>query len=275
MDSVDQCRDRAWFKQYPYSVEYRYNSRGYRDQEWPDSINELKHAIWCVGDSFTVGLGSPVEHTWPRILQQQLQTRTINVSLDGASNEWIARKTTKLLVTIAPKLVVIHWSYLHRREIDKDQYMQTRWEEFYKNIADPLWPDCPSWPNFNTLPENIKHELHNQHQLKRHLLPESNYEFDEERRINFILDSDHNHLQNTICCIQQVEELAHTTGTTIIHSVVPNFTSDDHSAVANQQLKALSIKFIPEFKRLDWARDKHHYDIQTSQYFVQQIVDQL
>ena len=84
-------------RQYLHPITYNYNSRGFRDQEWPDSMTELREATWCVGDSFTVGLGSPVTHTWPNVLQQTLQKKTINVSMDGASNNLIARKVLKIL----------------------------------------------------------------------------------------------------------------------------------------------------------------------------------
>jgi hypothetical protein len=97
MDSKEGCRNKQHFDSYPYAVEYRYNSRGYRDSEWPPTIEELKQCIWCVGDSFTVGLGSPLAHTWVNILQQRTGIRCINVSMDGASNEWMIRKINRIL----------------------------------------------------------------------------------------------------------------------------------------------------------------------------------
>ena len=69
IDSYKKCLDRDHFKNFPHAVEYRYNTRGFRDLEWPDDHQELKNAIWCVGDSFTVGIGSPFRHTWPQVLQ--------------------------------------------------------------------------------------------------------------------------------------------------------------------------------------------------------------
>ena len=116
MDSIERCLDKKHFKNYPYKIKYVYNSRGFRDAEWPNSIDELRNAIWCIGDSFTVGLGAPLEHTWPYLLQQQTGRRCINVSLDGASNQWIARITQKLIEEINPDEIVIMWSYVHRRE---------------------------------------------------------------------------------------------------------------------------------------------------------------
>jgi hypothetical protein len=114
MDHPDYCFDRDHFDQYPYKISYEYNSRGFRDAEWP--TRDLDQCIWCVGDSFTVGLGSPVEHTWPWLLQQQQGRRTVNVSLDGASNTWIARRATAILEHIQPAIMIIQWSYTNRRE---------------------------------------------------------------------------------------------------------------------------------------------------------------
>ncbi len=64
IDSVNECLDRELFTQWPHVIDYRYNSRGFRDQEWPQ---DLASAIWCLGDSFTVGLGSRFEQTWPLV----------------------------------------------------------------------------------------------------------------------------------------------------------------------------------------------------------------
>jgi hypothetical protein len=122
MDSLQHCFDKKHFKSYPHLIEYKYNSRGFRDTEWPDTIDELKQAVWCVGDSFTVGLGSPVEHTWPYQVGKKLEQRTINVSMDGASNMWIARKVVKLIESVSPELIVIQWSYTNRRESDNTDW---------------------------------------------------------------------------------------------------------------------------------------------------------
>lgn len=124
LDSKKYCLDKQHFNSYPYTVEYNYNSRGFRDSEWPDDIS---NAIWCFGDSFTVGLGSPLEHTWVNILQNKTNIRCINVSMDGASNDWIARKVLRLLETVTPRCIIIQWTYAERAEdaddtkIDEDR----------------------------------------------------------------------------------------------------------------------------------------------------------
>jgi hypothetical protein len=116
IDSYDSCYDKNHFLSYPHKITYEYNSRGFRDLEWPNTIDELKNAVWCIGDSFTVGLGSPIEHTWPYIVGKQLNRRVINVSMDGASNEWIARRAIDIYNKINPTNMIVMWSYFHRRE---------------------------------------------------------------------------------------------------------------------------------------------------------------
>lgn len=109
LDHPDSCRDPVHFARYPHQISYCYNSRGFRDQEWP---RDLDSAVWCLGDSFTTGLGAPAAHTWP----QRLAQRTVNISMDGASNNWIARRACDVYSAVQPRTLVIMWSYLHRRE---------------------------------------------------------------------------------------------------------------------------------------------------------------
>ena len=116
MDSFWRCQDKLHYLKYPHKVEYNFNSRGFRDDDWPESAEELRDAIWCVGDSFTVGLGSPIDHTWPKLLAQATGKRTINVSMDGASNEWMTRQIDCIEKKYSPKNIIVMWSHWHRRE---------------------------------------------------------------------------------------------------------------------------------------------------------------
>lgn len=113
MDSLDRCPDQRFFQHYPHEVLYQFNSRGFRDEEWPDNLNDC---IWCIGDSFTVGLGSNYNHIWPKVLEKKIGIRCINISMDGASNEWISRKCLELLSEIKPKAIIAMWSFTNRRE---------------------------------------------------------------------------------------------------------------------------------------------------------------
>ena len=114
IDSFNKCMDKEHFLNYPYQIEYRHNSRGFRGPEWPSNIDDV---CWCIGDSFTSGVGQPYEHTWPYVFSSKSNIHTINISMDGASNMWISRKTIEIL-EIQPKYIIIQWSYVHRRERD-------------------------------------------------------------------------------------------------------------------------------------------------------------
>lgn len=162
-DQIDNCIDKQHFLSYPYNVEYNYNSRGFRDQEWPDSIQELADAIWCIGDSFTVGIGSPVAHTWPARLAQSSGKRTINVSMDGASNAWMARTAQQIVKTISPKNMVIMWSYTHRRELD-DQSLSDEDRRLLTDKSDltPDWQnllDCKN--SIDTIADSVQFAIPN------------------------------------------------------------------------------------------------------------------
>jgi hypothetical protein len=261
IDTFEYCRDRSHFMSYPYKVLYQYNSRGFRDAEWPCHLSNLQSSIWCLGDSFTVGIGSPVEHTWPYVLQQHTRTRTINVSMDGASNNWITRKALQIIRDVEPKQLVIHWSYISRREQCIDQAIENYWQEFYQNIADPSWPSC-SWKDRHKLPSFIKDEIQTLHASW------SQPHLDDEKRIlqsiNCTTEQD---VENTLACIDLVDSVA--TSTNIIHSFIPNFSPAGQERFVQTRVKGTCI---PEFIRLDWARDYHHYDIKTSRFFVEQIM---
>jgi len=115
MDSLDLCKNKEHFKNFNKAVSYVYNSRGFRDQEWP---TDLKNKIWCIGDSFTVGVGQPIEDTWPVLLEKKLGERCINVSTDGCSNDLIAARAKRIIDTYDPKAIIVMWSYFWRRFIN-------------------------------------------------------------------------------------------------------------------------------------------------------------
>ena len=150
IDCINKCLDNQHFLSYPHQITYNYNSRGFRDQEWPDNVQELRDAIWCIGDSFTVGLGSPLEHSWPFQLSKITGQRVINVSMDGASNEWIARTTEKIIQELEPVKIVIMWSYTHRRE-HPDSLLNDEERRIHSNKTTA----AEDWSNFVNCYEKI------------------------------------------------------------------------------------------------------------------------
>lgn len=252
LDQRSKCLDISHFDKFAYSVSYSYNSRGFRDVEWP---SDLTNAIWCVGDSFTTGLGSPWEHTWPQRLQQKVYTKTINVSMDGASNNWIARRVCDIYSELQPHTIVIMWSYLHRREaqfagsdqerrlyqinstLEQDYHnlwlcqQQVRTHCTKSNLVEliiPNWQPAitprmwhrvrdPSWPDFTNTFHNVSQNI-----------------FDELVNIHKV---DGKLLQQQITLLDQFQILQN----------------------------------MLEVQQLDLARDGHHFDIVTADWVAQQV----
>lgn len=111
-DSPELCVDPEHYKSYTKQISYRWNSRGFRDDEWPDDLSDV---VWCVGDSFTVGIGQPFEETWPSLLQKRLGKRCLNLGEDGCSNDTMCLRIQEICRLYNPKTIAVMWSYLSRR----------------------------------------------------------------------------------------------------------------------------------------------------------------
>lgn len=284
LDSLEHCFDRRYFLNYPWPVDYQYNSRGFRDSEWPNSVVDLAQSTWCIGDSFTVGLGSPISHTWPYVLSKTTNNRTINISLDGASNDWIARKVSELVTEVVPKNIVIHWSYIHRRERDW-QLIDQQWNLLYTQIKNPSWPACDRVSDFFDLPEYLQQEIIHNCTIDPKFLyfikvpkEQLRYTFDVERRLHHDthskLDEDDD-IKNFMRCVDSVDSIAQSININVIHSFVPHFAKKTTAIKIQQHLKEKNINFIELFSNLDFARDGHHYDVVTSNHLVNKISKRL
>jgi hypothetical protein len=239
------------FRGYPHKFNYQYNSRGYRDREWP---KDLQRAIWCIGDSFTVGLGAPVEHAWPRQLESTTRAITINVSMDGASNDWIARKALRVIDIVQPQTIVVQWSYLHRRELDIATAREQLWNKFYNAVRDPSWPVGVV---FDQLSEEIQQEL-----LTVHAWPV--LLSDEMRVVQNLKTTVEDDIDHTIEYIQQL-------GNRVIHTFIPEFVDQDNQDYFYARLNQTGVAYIKNFDRLDLARDGHHYDVKTATKYADKI----
>lgn len=247
IDSVESCLDTDHYLSFPHKVEYHYNSRGFRDAEWPDDLSQV---IWCIGDSFTVGIGSPLEHTWPYILQQRTGRRAINVSMDGASNNWIARTAAAILSNFPTATMVVQWSFLHRRELDLQPILESKFQTFYNDIRDPSWPDCASIKDFDQLPDDIKSEITNVHKGWPIVV------HGDESVVHHTRSTVEEDIANTQACLAQLP--LH-----VVHTAIPNWAPNGSEQKFNN--------VIPT-KQLDYARDKFHYDILTSTELVDNII---
>lgn len=263
-DNPSSCKNKKWFRQYPFDIVYQTNSRGYRDTEWP---NDLDETIFCIGDSFTFGVGSPVEHTWPFLLEKLTGLRCINIAVNGASNELIRRKIQEVYSECNPIAVIACWSFTHRREANYETILlriDKEWQSFYDMIKEKHWPKCRSISEINLLPKHIQTEI-----ITQHNFPWWNWKDNKPWRYDY-LGVDHfdneflnDDFENFQMCLQD---------TNAKNLIIPNFCHPDKRFLYNNLLEENQVY---EVKQIDMARDYFHWDIKTSTQIVQYITSTL
>lgn len=231
---------------YPHPISYQYNDRGFRDQPWP---TDLTNSTWCLGDSFTVGIGAPIEHTWPHLLGN-----TINVSMDGASNQWIARKAIRVLEEIKPKLMIIQWSFITRGESpDSSLSDEDRRLHFYNldlTTAELL-------NNFVALVDRVE-QVKQTTRIIHSFIP--NWVFGE-----YSVQAEWDKLRGPNWPVVPKELL-----NPFIEQELIKFGQDGFFKTYIKLLN--SIEYVPELVKLDLARDNFHYGKITAQAFVANII---
>ena len=265
-DSIDRCLDKKHFKNYPHTVKYVYNSRGFRDAEWPESIEELKNAIWCIGDSFTVGVGSPLEHTWPYLLQQETGRRCINVSMDGASNEWIARKTQAIIKEINPTDIVIMWSYASRRE-NKNLLLSDE----DRRIKAVRVSDSEDFMNFKLCMDSVA-----QFNINHTVIP--NFGIDTVLRLQELVKTYNDVKDVTWDSVVTINDFSNLP-LNIVTELINDFKVYDRMLELSEIIRIIdycrSVHNLLEVEQLDYARDYHHFDLITAQHIVDKLVKQI
>jgi hypothetical protein len=273
IDSLAYAKDVNYFKNYPHNVSYNHNSRGFRDQEWPED-SQLQNAVWCLGDSFTVGLGCEITHSWPQVLQSTINSRTINVSMDGASNMWIARKAIELIQTVAPKNIVILWSYFHRREEANDYPDEMRRIFGTKDATDKddllNFVECASSVMSHANSTNVIHGI----------IPHAVRWTGVGKRYGgeTHLKTTWNNIKGANWprdCPDTIEQLLSLDSAIIdeLKTFFKIYDDIEFNIFYLEQIKKISIKNnLGVINQLDYARDAHHFGLITSQSFVEQIV---
>ena len=276
LDSLAQCANKQHFHNFTqqHDVNYVYNSRGFRDDEWPTTIKELKKCIWCFGDSFTVGLGSSLDNTWVNILQQQSGIRCINISMDGASNKWISRKIQDVICIIDPTNIVVQWSYFHRDEMsnanlsDEDRKMhcsaneETVIEEFLRfksQIASP--------------PPYVVHTFIPHASVVESYIETSSMEHSWDN----IRDESWGNMPRTVPQLFMLSPAIRTELANLADDGINEYKRLKHYVYFPSILQRIikcdaPIKII---QQIDIARDSHHYDVLTANKYVEYILKYL
>jgi hypothetical protein len=141
LDSYEHCFDKKHYQNYN-PISYQFNEIGYRDR----SVTKYQgNEILAIGDSFTVGLGVNQADCWTSQLEKILNYPVLNFSLNGASNDWISRKTTELLKFFQPKCIIIHYTFTHRRE-----GTNTSWHDNERTECEPVYSEEENFNNWQT-----------------------------------------------------------------------------------------------------------------------------
>lgn len=217
-DCLEKCLNKEHFKNYSKEVSYHYNSQGFRDLEWPVDLSDV---VWCVGDSFTVGLGQPFEETWPQMLEKKILKRCLNIGENGCSNDTIALRALEIYKLYKPKLIIIMWSYFHRRRVDN--------QDVYCDIT-----------NFGSN-EDIKNFAKNF--LTVDSLP---------------IKKIHLTIPNAFIDLNKYSKKAF------------NYILSKFDFLDQTQINKINI-----IKQLDYARDYHHFDVKTSEYITNLIMEKI
>lgn len=99
MDSPTNCLlGKEYWHSWPGDdYTYDFNSWGFRDADFDQYRKEntdLKINI-CVGDSFTLNIGGPAQHSWPHLLSKQLSTPVLNIGIDLLSSYYYRAAVNK------------------------------------------------------------------------------------------------------------------------------------------------------------------------------------
>lgn len=134
---------------------YTYNEDGYRGDSVKESIDFL-----AVGCSHTEGIGVNDDETWPFYTAKLLGVKHINAGFTGRSNDYIARTVHQLVFNYNPKVVVVMYTYPHRREywteFGPQPYAPQQWGYFkdYQNKWNAFTELCSPEDNKNNFIKN-------------------------------------------------------------------------------------------------------------------------
>jgi hypothetical protein len=81
---------------------YKFNSHGFRCEEFNGDPS-----IMTLGCSNTIGIGLPVDKTWPELLAKELNMKCANLGIGGGSLDTVFRLCHGYIDVIKPKIVVL------------------------------------------------------------------------------------------------------------------------------------------------------------------------
>jgi hypothetical protein len=181
--------------------------------------------------------------------------------MDGASNTWISRRAQQIIKEIAPKQMVVLWSYIHRRESPNiDLPDDDRRLHFKKSNL-----DLDDLKDFIDCYTNLKNCSAGT-SIFNGIIPRSGLLGDHiTRSWHNIKDSSWpEFVPTTPAEFNQLP--AH-----IKQETTDVFSNNELESWFTQNAFCQHNQLV-ELSNLDYARDYHHFDCVTSKFFVEQIL---
>lgn len=100
-DSPDTCwLGKEYWHNHPVSnFDYQFNGwacRDHRDYDQYLKENTDQKVNLCIGDSFTINVGGPIEHSWPALLEQLTGIPSINLAYNSMSSYYFQDSINKI-----------------------------------------------------------------------------------------------------------------------------------------------------------------------------------
>ena len=159
-------KDTTYERWHAYPVQnftYNYNDWGFRGNDYKEYIGQP--VIICLGDSFTVNIGGPIEHSWPSLLAKHFPIPTLNLGMDGAGNDAIKLLYYRACDLFDVQFTFVMYSFMHRRLINNKFYQRVNEDtdnyDYFaeQRIANAIECVLPSWCwEPNTELEHLKSE---------------------------------------------------------------------------------------------------------------------
>jgi len=131
IDQLKHAKNKLWYKIYPYQdFDYQFNSWGFRGAEYDQYIGNPVNL--CLGDSYTVNVGGPIEHSWPSLLQKKYDIPCLNLGMDGAGNDAIRLVYDRACKIFDVQKTFVVYSFLNRRLVNKK--FHSDYHDFRENV---------------------------------------------------------------------------------------------------------------------------------------------
>lgn len=123
-DKPNLCHYGAhWWNNYTIQdFDYKFNSWGFRDDDFEQYIG--KKVNICLGDSMTINIGGPIEHSWCSQLAKHFDIPTLNFGMEAAGNDAIRLVHDRACKIFDVQNTFVMYSFLHRRLVN-NKFEQT------------------------------------------------------------------------------------------------------------------------------------------------------